>query len=70
MWLDIHIALYIVAQSNNGKILCSEGLFKGVSPKELSVDDFSETRSLAVTPLIVEDHGEHIVVTESLFIPY
>lgn len=44
------------------KILCSAGLFKGIilaSPKELSVDDFSENRSLAGTPLIVEDHGEH-----------
>lgn len=30
------------------------------------MDDFSETRSLAVMSLIVEGRGEHITVTESL----
>lgn len=51
------------------KFLCSEGLFKRIiltSRKELSMDDFSETRSLAVMSLIVEGRGEHITVTESL----
>lgn len=63
VWLDIYIALYLVTQSNCGKILCSEGYFKGAtltSPKVLSMGDFSETRSLAVTSLIAEDHEEHI----------
>jgi len=71
IWLDIYIALYIVIQSNCGKILCSERLFKGITLaalKELSMDYFSETRSLAVMSLIAEDHGEHVLVTESLII--